>query len=172
MCLHHKLDFYYGLIAVIGENIVWYMIKGFVRWSKQHRLVTWMPVLISYLKSVACHRHHRGLVQCHKMCLSDLQSLNVPIETVSPEGTLCDTVQVPSMFYGELCNTDCCIYTMFKDVLKKKTVRELILCKISLFLPFTYFILPMMTSSNENISALLALCEENRSPVVPLTKGQ
>ena len=52
-------------------NIVWYMIMAFVRWSKQQRMVTQMPMF----KLAACLQHQRKLVQCHKMCLLDLQSL-------------------------------------------------------------------------------------------------
>ena len=55
-------------------NIMCNMIMGFARWSKQHSLVTNTRANV-VSKLVACHQHQKELVQCHKMCLPDLQSL-------------------------------------------------------------------------------------------------
>ena len=48
-------------------------------------------------KLAACHQHQRELVQCHKMCLPDLQSLCTQTESSSPPHklSLCATWHSP-----------------------------------------------------------------------------
>ena len=58
---------------ITSMDCMWYMSMDFTRWSKQHSLVR--ANLDSNL--VVCHQHQRELVECHKMCLPELQSLYI-----------------------------------------------------------------------------------------------
>ena len=78
---------YCGLTAVIGEEIHQWTSCGTWLWplrDGQNSTGWWLQMPMSNLvsKLAACHQHRWELVQCHKMCLADLQSLYYPIFTL------------------------------------------------------------------------------------------